>query len=914
MDMCRFSGIEDPEYKKIIGALDLIESRILESHARIDRSVVYPALTQEEKRLLLGSMWFSAADARYETIKTAHTKTCKWLLQRSEYRDWLDVAQISNHHGVFWIKGKPGSGKSTLLKFAVQNVRKEWKDAFVICFFFNARGEDMEKSTLGMYRSLLSQLLRTLPDLQVVLDKLSPVHDPETFGWQIDRVQDLLAAAIQRLGERRLFCFIDALDESDEDQIRDLVNFLEGLGRLTASSSIGLRFCLSSRHYPNVSIRNRVEMILEGQEGHDEDISKFLDSELKVGSAKVSKPIRDEIAERASGVFLWVALVVQILNKEYDRGHLSAIRRRLKEIPDGLDKLFGDMLTRDKACFEELILCLEWILHARRPLKREELYYAILSGTVNEQLTSWDQEEVTVEVMDNFILNCSKGLFETTKSKQHHTVQFIHESVRDFLLGENGITKLRAGSTSGQSHERLMQCCKKYAEIDISQDFPDSLELEKASDPTIQNLRQTIRKKYPFLEYSVHNVLWHTDQADRVGISQKQVLVSFDITRWVRLDNMLAQYQTHRHTIERKPSSMLLYILIEKNLRSLVQTYGRSDREHPLIFCQMALNDFKVDEQMLQALLRPTEQPEAYKTAFEKVISLWPSFFDTDFTRFLPWVAFNGQFRVLRALYDIERLDVESNRKTNRWNLWLVDRDRKYEQGQPLLSLAATNGHDAIVELLLDDNAKPNFNNSEGESPLTLAASKGHENVVKLLVKHEADINFLDRRGRSPLILATAHGHEAVAELLLDKTSFDRLNGDLGRTVLSLAAENGLETVARLLLGKMIPPKQKLNLEVNYGDGKPPLMSAASCGHAAVAKLLLEKGASLNYQDAQQRTPMMVAAANGHEAVVKLFMSNSADFDDKETQVIRASDIAAEAGHQGVVDMLKVHVDAFMSA
>ena len=63
-------------------------------------------------------------DARYATIKTAHTRTCRWLLKEPKYRDWLDMNKTVEHHGFLWIRGKPGSGKSTLMKFAVGSARK----------------------------------------------------------------------------------------------------------------------------------------------------------------------------------------------------------------------------------------------------------------------------------------------------------------------------------------------------------------------------------------------------------------------------------------------------------------------------------------------------------------------------------------------------------------------------------------------------------------------------------------------------------------------------------------------------------------------------------------------------------------------------------------------------------------------
>ena len=94
--------------------------------------------------------------------------------------------------------------------------------------------------------------------------------------------------------------------------------------------------------------------------------SRYLSSELKAGRGKQSDGIKEEILKRSSGIFLWVVLVVQILNKEYDHGRVHVLWRRLRGIPNGLDKLFEDILTRDQENMEELVLCLQWILYSHQ--------------------------------------------------------------------------------------------------------------------------------------------------------------------------------------------------------------------------------------------------------------------------------------------------------------------------------------------------------------------------------------------------------------------------------------------------------------------------------------------------------------------------------------------------------------------
>lgn len=414
-------------------------------------------LDEEQKRALLHSLRFDQVDARYATIKKAHAKTCKWLLKKPEYLNWLDPNKLDEHHGLLWIKGKPGTGKSTLMKFALDNARKVQKDKIIISFF-NARGGDLEKSTIGMYRSILLQLLERLPVPQDIFDPLGLTTWNGNFHqWTVESLKVLFEQAVQNLRESSMVCYIDALDECDEHQIRDMVSFFEQVGELTASAGIKFRVCFSSRHYPHITIAKGLNLILEGQEGHSQDIVSYVDSELKIGRSKLAEQIRNKIQEKASGVFMWVVLVVSILNKEHDSGRIHALQRRLQDIPGDLHELFRDILMRDQHNRNELLLCIQWVLFSKQPMKPEQLYFAILSGVEPEALSEWNPDEITSSVMKRFIIDSSKGLAEITKSK-NETVQFIHESVKDFLLKENGLRKIWSdlgANFQGESHERL---------------------------------------------------------------------------------------------------------------------------------------------------------------------------------------------------------------------------------------------------------------------------------------------------------------------------------------------------------------------------------------------------------------------------------------------------------------------------
>ncbi|KAH7061790.1 ankyrin repeat domain-containing protein [Paraphoma chrysanthemicola] len=536
------------------------------------------SLNDKQRQGLLESLRFEQIDARQMTIKAAHAKTCRWLLKSEQYLNWLDTTKVGEHHGFLWIKGKAGTGKSTLMKYALVNACKTMKDHTVLSFFFNARGEDIERSTTGTYRSLLLQLLERLPALQSVFDSLS--LSTSSFSadhqWNVESLKSLLEQAIRALGDSSVVCFIDALDECEEEQVRVMIQFFEHIGDLAVSNGIRFQVCFSSRHYPYITIRNGLELVLEGQEGHSQDITNYVETELKIGKSKIAQRVRAELQEKASGIFMWVVLVVGILNKEFDDGQVHALRQKLKAIPGDLHELFRNILMRDSHNKDRLVLCIQWVLFAQQPLSPEQLYHTLLLSIDPDAVLEWDPVETTKDDIKRFLLNSSKGLAEATVSREPR-VQFIHESVRDFLLKENGLGKIwpeYGHNFEGQSHAQLKQCCLDYISIDVATRLQIPDKLPKASSQPAASLRKSATQTFPFLEYAVRNVLYHADTAEGGGISQADFLDSFPLLRWVKLDNLFEKHEVRRHT-ERVS---LLYLLAELNMANIIGVLGSASR------------------------------------------------------------------------------------------------------------------------------------------------------------------------------------------------------------------------------------------------------------------------------------------------------------------------------------------------
>jgi ankyrin repeat protein/nucleoside phosphorylase len=823
----------------------------------------------DARKARLEALAFEQLDARHATIKIAHTATCEWLLSKSEYMDWQDEDKLLEHHGFLWIKGKPGAGKSTIMKYAYTNAKKDAGGSIAISYFFNARGEHLEKSTRGMYRSLLFQLLKEIPRLQAVLDKKEAAKLQNTSPnlWTSETLQSLFRQALGSLEGQRLTCFVDALDECDtkDDQVREMVHFFEELGHWAVEEKIRLLVCFSSRHYPHITIDKGVELTLEVQQGHSEDITRYVASRLKVGRSKRVEQIKIDVQEKSQGIFLWVVLVVPMLQEAYDDGKVHALSQCLKAVPKDLDELFHGILGRDARNMENLVLCLRWILYAERPLSPEELYFAMLSASETGPVTVWDPEDVTPEDIRRFILSSSKGLAEPTRSKTP-TIQFIHESVRDFLLKQTGSTVLQIGvdcTSAGLIHDELKKHCQRYF-VSISTNH--CLEL---SDRTV--------KSFPFLNYSVHYVFKHAELAASHGTPQERFLEHFALARWISLHDHIERYKIRRYGT----GTSLLYVLTEKNLWHLFQIeVGRSRSinayggryDFPII-AAAALGNTRMLQLLLEHGAEPnlsgTEYKHALFAAIDKsnalALKLLMEHIDMS-----SWMA-GARFTLLtQALKKKDTLIVR---------MLLQDCELVAEikscapsQFKTLVGAAIDDRDEEVFKVLVESGAVgPDIHDGFG-SALAAASKHGKEVLVRM---------FLDKRGPyyagegaifsgEPLLGAIEKNHETIVQILLDNGTGANIARN-GRTALYIACIEGHQAIVRILLDS------GANINALNISNRTALRVACYWGHEAVVRVLLDNGANISALDSSDCTALDDACSRGHEAIVRILLENGAD-------------------------------------
>ena len=569
---------------------------------------------------------------------------------------------------------------------------------------------------------------------------------------------------------------------------------------------------------------------------------------------------------------MWIVLVVSILNKAIDHGQVHSLRRKLREIPSDLNELFRTILTRDSQNLEAMKLCLQFVLFANRPLKPEELYYAILSGTEPDDLSIvGSSNNFSGELWGLFILSSSKGLAEITKSK-HHIVQFIHESVRDFLLKENGLAQLwtdLSTNSVGLSHDRLKECCSNYMRSTIIGDLGITGDVPTASSPEAGVLRKNASLQFPFLEYAVHNMFAHADIAHAEGVSQEYFVKNFELSNWVQLNNIIERYE-----VRRLPSDIdLLYVLAERNYSNLIgilmqdglYTSGQNGRFHNPIFAAVANNCRRAFEILTRA------DSQMYPDGIE---------FPYPVVDFGPFLTKYGKSALMHRLISV----------------YNFDNTGPVKGGATLLSTAAQLGYTEVVQVLISKGANVNAQGGHYANALRAALQKGHETVVELLLDKVANGNAQGATCDYALYVASLKGHEKIVQQLLDKGA----NANGKRSALRAALEEGHEKVVQLLLDKVangsaqgatcdyalyvasLKGHEKIVQQLldKGADGKRSALQAAlQKGHEKVVLLLLDKGANGNAQGALCDYALYVALLTGHEKIVQLLLDNGADVD-----------------------------------
>ncbi|KAE8441097.1 hypothetical protein EG329_005864 [Mollisiaceae sp. DMI_Dod_QoI] len=408
------------------------------------------------------SLSFPVMYDREGQIATADLRTFDWIFEepRREDRSWSNFLEwLEKGRGMYWINGKAGSGKSTLMKYLNENKKtidalQSWSgetSLITASFFFWYDGNDLQKSQVGLLRALLYQGLTNHRELiPLVLSEAATVAPTDLpYYWTLSRLKSAFTKFLeQKEIALKIFLLVDGLDEyaGDHSEISELFRYVSNFEhiKLCVSSRPLLEFHRNFQDFPGLVLQNLTF----------DDIHTYVQirfsaherfKELEIEEPGAGSELASEVVNKASGVFLWVKLVVHSLLQglgNYDRS--IDLERRLNELPEDLDDLYWHILDRVKPAWylEEGFKLLLLVHAAVVPLNLLQLAFA---DTVNTNLATQFQinemtlknQEALCRGMSGRIKSRCLGLLEVVdmgyKDEKYRRVQFLHKSVKDFI-------------------------------------------------------------------------------------------------------------------------------------------------------------------------------------------------------------------------------------------------------------------------------------------------------------------------------------------------------------------------------------------------------------------------------------------------------------------------------------------------
>jgi uncharacterized protein len=158
------------------------------------------------------------------------------------------------------------------------------------------------------------------------------------------------------------------------------------------------------------------------------------------------------------------------------------------------------------------------------------------------------------------------------------------------------------------------------------------------------------------------------------------------------------------------------------------------------------------------------------------------------------------------------------------------------------------------------------------------------------------DPNTRDAQGQTGLLIAMREPSPKVIKVFLDysKTNVE-LRNPKDESPLMMAALKGQQDVVTRLIAR--------DADINK-PGWTPLHYAATGGHVAIMKQLLDKYAFIDAQSPNGTTPLMMAAMYGSTEAVKLLLDEGADPLMKNEQGMTAADFAQRASRPDAVQLI----------
>lgn len=330
-------------------------------------------------------------NTRYEKISEAYEGSFQWIWTHNEYESWF----ASDTSKLLYIQGKPGSGKSTLIKYFNRNLISKDPDAqqtIIARFFYSFRDGELQRSHYNMLLSILYEILHQDESFfyhQCQTEFRAHRHSGTHRKWNYDSLKRTLKSLQDYWTSKRFYLIIDAIDESDESDRREILGLLLDLCSKMKHSVV--KIFMTSRPVAQLEARRgQFHNFIKLDDMTQADIRQYAQSRLRGLSStdNLLTQATEYMLKNAQGVFLWVKLISEQLIDAHERGCSEGeVFELLERLPTALEDFYSHMLEEMKqnnSSHSYAARMFRIILFAKRPLTVDELLHALgISNSVD---------------------------------------------------------------------------------------------------------------------------------------------------------------------------------------------------------------------------------------------------------------------------------------------------------------------------------------------------------------------------------------------------------------------------------------------------------------------------------------------------------------------------------------------------
>ncbi|KAJ3568871.1 hypothetical protein NPX13_g6271 [Xylaria arbuscula] len=848
--------------------------------------------------------------------------TCQWIRAHSLFASWLKKAG----NALLWLTGYPGCGK-TMLSYSLAKQLEETSQNVLIYFCDNkiSTQRDSKAVLIGLIAQLIDRHHKMARHIRRVFEiqNTSMLHSFSALWSIFERItQDLESSS--------LYIIIDGLDECEGSSWHDLLSSIHELVDASTTTTGGgkhIKFLLTSRPtLGQASITNPLRKhqlpIHDGQPGYGDDLRIFIEQKIdeitqRRGCTEETRQfLLQALLSRADQTFLWIHMVLASLEQSA-LASINDFRAIINKIPPDLEATYLNFLSAIPFHHQHSAWQLLGLLFASaKPLLLDELNIAF---TVKPSHSSVEDVLQNCQpAMDHTVLGILGPLVRISESK----VSFVHQTVKDFLLVEDGNEQAKRihnaypempAITQQSSALYMATACIHYlllsefstdlyapensptgssfSSSESSDSSPTSVSYGGFWEDDTQDLNEgslfceqgaqdtkislAISSKYAFYNYASlhwadHFALCEPSAPRELKDAANSLLdvETANCQNWLRFcwSSEVANFPGNEHRGSNS-LSLAAYFDLQVTLVDLLEHRDPSQLEKDqALFWGARAGNGQIIAILLKAGANPNHNAAETQTA-------------------LIIAAAHGYIECVALLLESGRCDV---------NL-------KGKYGATALSFAAGNGHYDVVECLLSrSDCKADESDSTGSTPLMWAVRGGHALVVSMVTKQPSvDVNRRDKTGRTAVSWAAGDGIENVLKGLLKLRSVDaNVPDNKGRTPLSWAASNGHAGAAKILTRSKRVEKDKVDQ-----DGRNPISWACGHGHETTLRVLLKHGCKgFDDADVDGWTPLAWAIQKDSPGVVEALIAAGVDDLEKGTRTVLSW--AVEYGHLPVVRVL----------